>query len=133
MKILINRWAFKAGYTIGKLYADNIYICDTLEDCVRTEGIKIYGKTAIAAGKYLSNLTWSARFQKYLPEIFNVPHFTAVRIHAGNTAEDTEGCILVGKNQSVGKVLESKQTIEKIIVLWKEAINKNEIIEVEIK
>ncbi|MDR2426431.1 MAG: DUF5675 family protein [Endomicrobium sp.] len=131
MKILIKRFAFKENYTIGKLYADNIYTCDTLEDEVREP--KIQGITAIPAGKYLSNLTWSARFKSYLPIIENVPNFEGIRIHAGNTASDTEGCILVGKNEVKGKVLESKQTLEKIVVLYKEAINRNEIIEVEIK
>ncbi|MDR2427274.1 MAG: DUF5675 family protein [Endomicrobium sp.] len=133
MKILIKRFAFKENYTIGKLYADNEYICDTLEDTVRLDGgPKIYGVTAIPDGKYLSNLTWSARFKSYLPIIENVPNFEGIRIHVGNTSLDTEGCILVGKNEAAGKVLESKQTLEKIVALYKEAINRNEIIVVNI-
>ncbi|MDR1941833.1 MAG: DUF5675 family protein [Endomicrobium sp.] len=132
MKILINRWAFKDTYTIGKLYVDNKYICDTLEDKVRPDGIKIAGDTAIPAGKYLSGLTFSMRFQKYLPEIFDVPKFAGIRIHSGNTAADTDGCILVGKNKEAGKVLESQETMKIIMTLYKEAVEKNEPIIIEI-
>ena len=133
MKIRIVRQHLKENYTIGKLYADNVYICDTLEDKVRSYGVKVAGETAIPYGKYLSGLTFSTRFQKYLPEIFDVPHFTGVRIHAGNTAADTEGCILVGKNKEVGKVLESQKTMEKIMQLYKQAQDKDEPVEVSIQ
>jgi hypothetical protein len=133
MRIRIERKAFKETYTIGKLYVDDVYICDTLEDKVRPDGVKIAGETAIPAGKYLSGLTFSARFQKYLPEIFNVPHFTGVRIHSGNTAADTEGCILVGKNSEVGKVLKSRETMETIIYFYKRAQDENEPVEVMIE
>jgi hypothetical protein len=132
MKIKIVRQHFKENYTIGRLYADDVYICDTLEDKVRPDGVKIAGETAIPYGKYLSGLTYSAKFQKYLPEIFDVPHFTGIRIHSGNTAEDTQGCILVGKNKEVGKVLESQKTMEMSMKLYKEVQDKNEPVGIEI-
>lgn len=98
-------------YTIGKLYIDNNYFCDTLEDTVRPKGEKIYGKTAIPAGKYKVKKTYSPRFKKQLPEILNVPNFAGVRIHAGNTAKDTEGCILLGLNKTKGAVLCSQNAM----------------------
>lgn len=98
-------------YTIGKLYIDDNYFCDTLEDTVRPKGEKIYGKTAIPAGKYKVKKTYSPRFKKQLPEILNVPNFAGVRIHAGNTAKDTEGCILLGLNKTKGAVLCSQNAM----------------------
>lgn len=96
-------------YTIGKLYIDGAYFCDTLEDTVRKE--KIAGKTAIPAGTYKVKKTYSPRFNKQLPEILDVPGFTGVRIHAGNTAKDTDGCLLLGLNKTKGAVLNSQNTM----------------------
>lgn len=98
-------------YTIGKLYIDDNYFCDTLEDTVRPKGEKVYGKTAIPAGKYKVKKTYSPRFKKQLPEILNVPNFSGVRIHAGNTAKDTDGCILLGLNKTKGAVLCSRNAM----------------------
>lgn len=98
-------------YTIGKLYIDDNYFCDTLEDTVRPKGEKIYGKTAIPTGKYKVKKTYSPRFKKQLPEILNVPNFAGVRIHSGNTAKDTEGCILLGLNKTKGAVLCSQNAM----------------------
>jgi len=96
-------------YTIGKLYIDGAYFCDTLEDTVRKE--KIAGKTAIPAGTYKVKKTYSPRFNKQLPEILDVPGFTGVRIHAGNTAKDTDGCLLLGLNKTKGSVLNSQNAM----------------------
>lgn len=97
-------------YTIGKLYIDDNYFCDTLEDVVRS-GEKVYGQTAIPAGKYKVKKTYSPRFKKKLPEILNVPGFSGVRIHSGNTAKDTEGCLLLGLNKAKGAVLCSQDAM----------------------
>lgn len=96
-------------YTIGKLYIDENYFCDTLEDTVRK--VKIAGKTAIPTGTYKVKKTYSPRFKTILPEILNVPNFTGVRIHSGNTAKDTDGCLLLGLNKVKGAVLCSKNTM----------------------
>ena len=111
MKVEVKRTFKGTEYTIGKLYIDGHYLCDTLEDTVRPVGVKISGKTAIPAGTYKVKKTMSPRFKKVLPEILNVPGFTGVRIHAGNTAIDTDGCLLLGLNKKKGQVLESQTTM----------------------
>lgn len=110
MKVVVKRTFKGADYTIGKLYLDGHYLCDTLEDTVRPAGVKIAGKTAIPTGTYKCKKTWSPRFATVLPELFNVPGFTGIRIHKGNTAKDTEGCILVGLNKTKGAVIDSQAT-----------------------
>lgn len=111
MQVNVRRTFKGPDYTIGKLYLDGHYLCDTLEDTVRPAGTKIAGKTAIPAGTYKVKKTMSQRFKKILPEILNVPGFAGVRIHSGNTATDTEGCLLLGLNKAKGKVLESQATM----------------------
>lgn len=119
MTLILERVYKKPAYTIGKLYINDLYFCDTLEDVVRdiaADGSgKVYGATAIPAGQYEVKLTYSPRFKRVLPLLCNVPFFTGVRIHAGNTANDTEGCILVGKNRVVGKVLDSRMWEQRLI------------------
>lgn len=115
MKVEIKRVFKGANYTIGKLYIDGVYFCDTLEDTVRPAGVKIAGKTAIPAGTYRVKKTMSPRFKKVLPEILNVPNYTGVRIHAGNTAADTEGCVLLGFNHTKGAVLDSANTVARFM------------------
>lgn len=112
-------------YTIGRLYLDGKYFCDTLEDKVRKlpaqcpstpKGInckcpeKVYGKTAIPEGEYKVTMEYSPRFKRVLPRLRDVPHFIGILIHPGNDESNTEGCILVGKNKVKGKVLESRAT-----------------------
>lgn len=109
MKIEVKRIFKGTEYTIGKLYIDGSYFCDTLEDTVREK--KIAGITAIPAGEYKVKKTYSPRFKKTLPEILNVPNFTGVRIHTGNTAKDTDGCILLGLNKVKGQVINSRDAM----------------------
>lgn len=115
MKIKLKRTFKGAEYTIGKLYLNDKYFCDTLEDVVRPEGRKIAGKTAIPTGEYKVVLTESKRFKKLLPLLINVPNFTGVRIHSGNTHHDTEGCILVGENKVKGRVINSRATMNRLM------------------
>lgn len=114
MRLVLKRIAFRKTYTIGKLYVDGVYFCDTLEDPVR-EGEKIYGRTAIPAGKYDVLITMSPRFRKMLPLLLNVPGFEGVRIHSGNNADDTEGCILVGVNDKPGWISQSRATMTRLM------------------
>ena len=108
MLITIDRLYLRTSYAIGKLYIDGEYLCNTLEDEVRPEGIKINGKTAIPYGVYEVTMTYSPKFDRAMPLILNVPNFEGVRIHSGNTASDTEGCILVGRNTVKGGLTESR-------------------------
>lgn len=110
MKLLLKRIALQETYTIGKLYIDGVKFCDTLEDKVRPDGVKVYGETAIPAGTYKVIITWSNRFKRKLPLLLNVPGFDGIRIHPGNTAVDTHGCILVGVNDVKGEIHQSKFT-----------------------
>ncbi len=107
MKLTLKRIALKPAYTIGKLYIDGQYFCDTLEDTVRAPGIKVPGQTAVSAGTYKVQVTPSPRFKRNLPRLFDVPNFEGVLIHRGNTAADSSGCILVGENKEIGKVINS--------------------------
>lgn len=131
MNIRIKRIAKKNDYTIGKMYIDGEYYCDTLED--KDRGLKqtdsdiskkkVYGKTAIPTGTYNVELTYSPKFKRILPLIDNVRGFSGIRIHNGNTAADTEGCILVGRNTIVGMVTHSVETLNKLM----DKLNGNEI------
>ena len=105
-------------YTIGTLSVGDEYFCDTLEDTVRSElSPKVAGATAIPYGTYRVILSRSPRLDYTTPELLNVPNFTGIRIHAGNTARDTEGCILLGKNNVKGMVTDSKETFQKLVDL----------------
>ena len=121
MKLILTRIARKAEYTIGRLEDENgKRICDTLEPTWRDyKGgeLKIPRKSAIPEGTYRVVVTKSQRFGKYLPLLVGVPGFEGVRIHSGNTSRDTEGCILVGHNLQVGKLLWSRITLEKLMKL----------------
>jgi len=99
--------------TIGELYLKDEFLCWTLEDTVRK--LKIPHKTAIPAGQYEVVMSFSNRFQKRLPELLKVPFFSGIRIHAGNKPEDTDGCILVGKEVMSDFVAHSQETMTKIL------------------
>lgn len=114
MQIQIKRHFKGPQYTVGRLFVDGIYECDTLEDTVRPDGVKIAGQTAIPAGTYKVTITYSPRFKKMLPLLHNVPNFTGVRIHTGNTHEDTDGCILVGYNRVKGRVCDSRAAFRRL-------------------
>ena len=115
MNIKINRYLLKKDYTMGQLFIDGVLICDTLEDIYRGDNLtntKVYGQTCIPCGKYEVRITQSSRFKRELPELINVPFFTGVRIHSGNTVKDTEGCILVGKKEKDGVLIHSRDTLK---------------------
>ena len=95
MLIEVKRFEFKDTHTVGKMYVDGIYECYTLEDAIRN-GTKVLGKTAIPIGEYKLIIDASVRFKQDMPHILDVPDFTGVRIHSGNTSADTDGCILLG-------------------------------------
>ena len=132
MKLLLKRIAKKDTYTIGKLYIDGKYFCDTLEDKDRglndsmsiaeIQQIKIKDKTAIPTGTYKVTLNViSPKFSKRdfyqknanggrVPRILDVPGFDGVLIHCGTNEHSTSGCLIVGQNKIVGKVINSQTT-----------------------
>lgn len=142
MNITLNRIAKKPKYTIGKLYIDGEYFCDTIEDTdrgltqtmtdVQIKSKKVHGQTAIPTGTYRVIISYSNKFKRQMPLLLNVPGFLGIRIHSGNTEKDTEGCLIVGKNKVVGKVIESKDTYNKLFSILCEA-NKKEAIKITIK
>lgn len=125
MKLTLERDVYNKDWTQGKLYVDGSFLCYALEDTDRFLesspsgcGKKEYGATAIPRGEYKITLTLSSRFGKVLPLLANVKCFTGVRIHAGNTAEDTEGCILVGMDRTQdGVVTQSRIALASLMKL----------------
>ena len=134
MKLTLKRIALKPTYTIGKLYIDDKYFCDTLEDTVRDlnkDGKfdngekKIKGKTAIPYGTYeittnvvssrFKNRVWAKPYGGKIPRLINVPSFDGVLLHPGSSAEDTSGCLLVGKNTIVGRLTDSQKTFHALM------------------
>ena len=154
MKILVDRKWKKDTYTIGNLYVNGKLFCNTLEDKDRglkqTDSLssikarKVYAETAIPTGKYIvvlnvispkySAVKWYKDLCKgYMPRLLNVPGYEGVLIHPGNTALDSAGCLLVGKNTIKGKITQSKETFAKLYKEMKAASDKGEKIEIEIK
>lgn len=101
MKLKVTRELSLPHCTLGKMYVDDKFFAYTLEDIVRAPGLKIYGETAIPEGEYKVELTMSNHFQRVTPQILNVPGFEGIRIHGGNTAADTLGCILIAHNEDI--------------------------------
>lgn len=134
MKLRVERLWKKPTYTVGRLYVNGKLYCNTLEDVVRdlTKEAKVPGKTAIPAGTYKVIYNWSPKFGRNLPRLLNVPHFDGILIHPGNTADDSAGCILVGKNTEVGRLTQSRYTSDCLNVLIEDAQRHGEEIIIEI-
>lgn len=128
MELRLKRIARKDRYTIGRLYVNGVYFCDTLEnpDRLYFGKPKVKGQTAIPRGRYAVSLNvYSPRFgakEPYksinngcVPLVNDVPNFEGVRIHIGNTAADTDGCPLVGQNKVVGQLVSSRVTYERLM------------------
>lgn len=143
MELRVERRWKKEGYTIGILYINGVRFCETLEDTVRPNGVKIYGKTAIPAGRYritmdivsdkFRNRSWARPYNGKLPRLLNVPNFEGVLIHVGNRPEDTLGCILVGNNRVKGMVLDSTQRFKELMDILIPANNAGEEIWITIE
>ena len=142
MKLELKRKALMDTYTIGDLFVNDVFFCNILEDKVRdfnkdgdlndSGETKVYGETAIPYGVYTIDLTYSNRFKKILPLIENVKGFEGIRIHPGNTAVDTHGCLLVGNNTEKGKVTDSRKVFEKLMIRLVDAHEMKETITIKI-
>ena len=130
------RKAYGDTYTIGKMYINGEYFCDTLEDKVRVMNSindKIKGETAIPAGTYKITLEVSRRFKRKLALLHDVPYFSGILIHRGNTAKDTHGCILVGENKVKGQVINSTKAEVALMDILTKAVSKGDTIDIEVK
>lgn len=99
LTIKIDRYILTDTRTIGKMYLNGQYFCDTLEDTYRGQDLKdskVIGATAIPNGSYQTIVNYSPKFNKPMPLLLNVPYFTGIRIHTGSSERDTDGCILLG-------------------------------------
>ena len=137
MELRVRRIALKEKYTIGKLYINGTYFCDVLEDKVRDLNkngmfdngeVKIANHTAIPYGTYeitmdvrstkfsdFEKYPWAKEYDGYLPRLTNVPLFVGVLLHVGNSDVDSSGCLLVGENKVVGKVINSTITFRRLM------------------
>lgn len=138
MYIQLVREDFTDTSTEGKMFINGTFECHTLEDCDRfleLDGQKVYGKTCIPRGTYDIIITKSNRFKKNLPLLIDVPQFKGIRIHAGNTSRDTEGCILVGRTNGdldddfIGN---SKDAFRSLMPKIKNALDSDELVTIEI-
>ena len=135
MKLRLYRDTFTEDSTIGELLVDGSFFSYSLEDYDRkTEagGKKVYGKTCIPRGIYDVVIDFSPKYNKEMPHILNVPGFEGVRIHPGNAAKDSEGCILVGSTKSKDFIGNSVVTFNKLMALMDEAYAKAMPITLEI-
>lgn len=131
MEILLERAWKRDTYTIGMVTIDGERFCESIEDTDRglhqdmTEKeiakVKVYGETAIPAGVYTVKMTYSQKYKRKMPEVLNVPGYSGIRIHSGNTAEDSLGCILLGRNTKVGMVTESRKTCKEFEKMLQQA------------
>lgn len=152
MKLKLDRRYTAKTYTIGKLYVDGVAFCDTLEDTDRglhvgmtakeIKAAKVAGKTAIPKGVYTVNMNtvsprfkarnWARSYGGIVPRLEAVPGFVGVLIHPGNSADDTNGCILVGRNTVVGGLTDSVKTYMKLMSLLIAARDRGEFVTIEI-
>ena len=152
MELILKRIAKRKTYTIGRLYIrqqvmdeylpgyEDHYFCDTLEPTWRdyaNGAYKVKGRSAIPEGRYAVVISWSPKFKQWLPILLGGPDFNrkwqGIRIHAGNTAKDTEGCILVGQNREVGKVLDSRKWLYELKQRIVEAKDRGEAVWITVK
>lgn len=131
MNLQIKRTNFTDKSTIGELYVNDEFFCYTLEDVVREEKIK--NETAIPAGEYEITITYSPRFKRYLPLLNDVPNFSGIRIHPGNTHRDTEGCILVGMTKTKDFIGNSRTAFNKLYPMLVHASQQGEKILLKIE
>ena len=160
MELILERIAKRKTYTIGRLYiaqeindsdkeghpglrqplTEGLQICDTLEPTWRDYehgAYKVKGRSAIPEGRYAVVISYSPKFKQWLPILLGGPEFNkqwqGIRIHAGNTAKDTEGCILVGKNKLVGQVVDSRIWLHRLKQKIVEAKDRGEAVWLTIK
>jgi len=133
MELLLERILLTEKRTVGQIFVmdknyptGQFWFCYTMEDTVREPFVKIPKETAIQSGRYEVVVSFSERFKKYLPLLLDVPHFTGIRIHGGNTEKDTEGCIIVGDTYSGSAIHGGRDIVVPILVNKINEVNKYE-------
>jgi hypothetical protein len=141
MKLKLIRKIFTEEYTLGELYINDVFFCSILED--KDRGLdqsmkiaeilktKVKSKTAIPYGTYTIDITYSNRFKTNLPILLNVPGYSGIRIHTGNTHHDTDGCLLPGV-YAKDRVINSRETFRYLFAVLFKAKKDNELITIEI-
>lgn len=132
MKLVMTRVQKDPDVTIGMIMIDDGFECWTCEDTVRADGEKVFGQTAIPAGSYDVTITFSPHFQRDLPLVNDVPNFSGVRIHPGNTPADTEGCVLVGQDRLPKAVGRSRAAFDVLFEKLQAALRDGQKITLEI-
>jgi hypothetical protein len=142
MKLLLKRIYFSPTYTIGKLFIDGKYFADTIEDVNRdlnkdgdlldSGESKVYAQTCIPFGTYDVIVNRSPKMKRDLPRLLNVPHFEGILIHRGSSEKSSAGCIIIGENKVVGKVINSVKYEDALVAVLKHAQNGGEKITIEI-
>lgn len=125
MTLLLKREPSQPWGTRGRLFLDGEPECLTLEDVVR-DGPKVLHETAVPAGRYRVVIDYSQRFGRMMPHILDVPGFEGVRIHSGNVADDTSGCVLVGLGKSEQGITRSRQAFDRLIQQLAPALARGE-------
>lgn len=143
LQITVTRHSPRPDYTIGRMDINGTKFSDTLEDTDRgltsdmspddIARIKVYGKTAIPKGTYKVSVQYWSKHKIYVPFIHDVPGFTSILIHSGNTPDDTLGCILVGENTVKGRLTNSRPYMTRLTKLCQEAIRRGEPIRITIQ
>lgn len=139
MRLTVERDRYNKKQTMGRLSVDGKFVCYTLEDPVRerpntpVDQWKVHGDTAIPVGVYRVVVSLSSRFQKFLPELLNVPGYRGVRMHSGNTEADTEGCILLGDVRFLTYIGSSRTAVARVQGMIEAALSKGDAVEIEIR
>jgi hypothetical protein len=133
MEMIVTRKVFTEKSTVGELWIDGQYECETLEDRTRAPGVKVKKETSIPYGRYRLVIDFSERFQKDMPHILDVPMFTGIRVHAGNTEVDTEGCLILGLVSEADKVLYSRHAVAHFTRVLESALKKPEAVWITFK
>lgn len=131
MKLTLVRDTFTDKSTTGKLFIDDVFECYVLEDVVR-DGPKVYGKTAIPEGTYELTIDYSPKYDRPMMHILSVPNFEGIRIHSGNVADDSLGCILTGRIRRQNWVGESKLALAPLFRKVQAEVNNHDKVTIEV-
>jgi hypothetical protein len=124
MELLLKREPTIDNKTFGKLYIDGIFFCWTLEDTIRDT--KVDKMTCIWPGRYKVIIDMSTRFKRFMLHVLAVMNFSGIRIHSGNTEQDTEGCILVGFSRVSTMIMSSRKALDELQPKVQAALNKGQ-------